>query len=189
LRVPWYGDGTRSVPATYGPDDAALLSQVHQGIANCETAGDGFPVDGRRYLFSTLQPDAGSAGALRLTAAHRNVVNAALFLIVAIIGLALTPRPAGTRISWLAGLIVAIVLVAVFAPTLAEALLAPPLYLAIGLVLLVWIARCLAWFMPGYVAWQSLRFRSAAAATAVAAAATAAAAPPVDAMPPPSTPP
>jgi hypothetical protein len=189
LRVPSPFHGTRSVPATHGPDDAALASQVRQGIANCETAGDGFPVDGKRYLFSTLQPDAGRAGTLRLTAAHRNVVNAAVFLIVAIVGLALTPRPAGTRLWWLAGLIVAIVLVAVFAPTLAEALLAPPLYLAIGLVLLVWIARCLAWFMPGYVAWQSSRFRSAAAATAVAAAATTAAAPPVDTTPPPPTPP
>ena len=112
---PWTNEnaaGTWNAPASEGPDDAALLSQVRQGIANCQTAGDGFPVDGRRYLFSTLQPDAGSAGALRLTAAHRNVVNAALFLIVAIIGLALTPRPAGTRLWWLAGLIVAIVLVA-----------------------------------------------------------------------------
>lgn len=189
---PWTREnraGTWNVPASEGPDDAVLVAQVRQGIAHCQTAGDGFPVDGKRYLFSTLQPYAGSAGALRLTTAHRNVVNAALFLIVAIVGLVLTPRPAATRLWWLAGLIVAIVLVAVFAPTLAEAVLTLPLYSAIGLVLLVWIARSLAWFMPGFVAWQSSRFRSAAAATAVAAAATAATASPVDATPPPSSPP
>src|SRR5207249_5636253 len=80
---PWTNEnvaGTWYATAFEGPHDAALLSQVRQGIANCQAAGDGFPVDGRRYLFSTLQPEAGSAGALRLTTAHRNAVNAALFL-------------------------------------------------------------------------------------------------------------
>ena len=47
-----------------------------------------------------------------------------------------TPRPAGERLWFLAGLIVVIVLIAVFTPTLAQAVLGAPLYWAIGLVLM-----------------------------------------------------
>jgi hypothetical protein len=176
-------DGTRNVPATVN-DDSSLLQQVRQGISNCDTAGEGFPIDGRRHLFSTLRPETGLAGALRLTAVHRNVVSAAVFLVVAIIGLVLTPRPAATRLWWLAGLIVAMVLVAVFTPTLAEAVLGPPLWLAMGLVLVVWAARCLAWWIPGCVTYCSSQFRQAAAATAVAAAATTSTPPPPESTQP-----
>lgn len=171
-----------------GPDDATLLQRVRQQINNCNTAGNDFPVDGTRHLFSTLRPETGPAGALRLTVAHRNIVNAAVFLMVAIVGLVLTPRPAGTRLWWLAGLVIAVVLIAVFAPDLAAAVLATPLYLAIGLVLVVWTVRCLAWGIPGCLTYCSSRFRSAAAATAVAAATTASTPPPPDSPPdlPPS---
>jgi hypothetical protein len=160
-----------------------LLAQVRQGIGNCDTAGDDFPVDGTRHLFSTLRPEPGDGGALRLTALHRHIVNAAVFLIVAMVGLVLAAYPAGTRLWWLAALIVAVVLAAVFAPTLAQALLDLPLYLAIALVLIVWSARGLAWFIPGCVTYCSSSFRKAATATAVAAAATTAAPASVPAAP------
>lgn len=190
VRGPWTDEsktaGARRVP-TSDPDDNTLLRQVRQQINNCSTAGDDFPVDGSRHLFSTLRPETGAAGALRLTVAHRNIVNAAVFLIVAIVGLVLTPRPVGTRLWWFAGFVIAIVLIAVFTPEFAAAVLATPLCLAIGLVLIVWTVRCLAWGIPGCVAYCSSQFRSAAAATAVAAAATASTPPPPDS--PTSSPP
>jgi hypothetical protein len=154
------------------PDDESLLYELRQGIVNCENAGSSFPLDGERHLFSTLRPAPGDAGALRLTAVHRNGVNAFVFLLVAAVGLVLTPWPAGTRLWWLAGLVVAIVLLAVFMPTLAQAVLGWPLYLAIGLVLIVWTVRCLAWFGPGCMAWCSTRLTRAATAATFAAAAT-----------------
>jgi hypothetical protein len=171
LDQPWRGAG---------PDDRTLLAQVRQGIAACDTAGDGFPVDGRRFLYSTLQPPAGAAGALRLTTLHRNVLSAVVFLLVAIMGVALTPRSVGMRLWWLAGLIVALVLIAVFAPALVRSVLAPPLYLAIGLVLAIWLAQWLAWFVPGCTSYCTARFSKAVVATAVAAAATTASPPPAD---------
>jgi hypothetical protein len=159
-----------------GPDDDTILHQLRSGIVNCELAGEGFPLDGDRYLFSALRPAPAPDGSLRLTAVHRYGVYAAVFLLVAITGLILTPRPAGTRLWWLAGLIVLIVLIAVFAPTLTQAILGWPLYLAIGLVLLVWLVRCLAWCVPGCVDCCSSYFKRAAtaatAATVVAATAS-----------------
>lgn len=158
-----------------GPSDETILSQLRAGIANCEMAGEGFPLDGERYLFSALRPAPAPAGSLRLTAMHRNAVYAGVFLLVAITGLVLTPRPAGVRLWWLAGLIVLIVLIAVFAPTLTQAVLGWPLYLAIGLVLVVWIARYLAWCIPGCVNCCGAYFTRAATAATVAAATTASA--------------
>jgi hypothetical protein len=164
-----------------GPDDATILNQLRSGIGGCESAGEGFPVDGERYLFSALQPASAPAGSLKLTALHRNAVHVGVFLLVAVIGLVLTPQPAGVRLWWLAGLIVAMVLVAVFSPTLAQAVLAAPLYWAIALVLVVWLVRFLVWFIPGCVAWMSDSLRRAATAAAVAAVA----ATPAAATPPP----
>jgi hypothetical protein len=158
------------------------LNRLRQGIENCNSVGEGFPVDGERYLFSALQPAPAPAGSLKLTSLHRNAVHIGVFLLVAAIGLVLTPRPAGERLWFLAGLIVVIVLVAVFAPTLAQAVLGPPLYWAIGLVLVVWTIRCLVWCVPNCVACCSAYFQRAATAATVAAAATA---PPVSATPPP----
>jgi hypothetical protein len=167
-RTFWLHDGELSEAAAAAPpDDRALLEQVRRGIASCETAGDAFPVDGRRYLFSTLRPPEGAAGALHLTTAHRNVVNAGVFLLVAIAGIVLTPRSVGARLWWLAALVVAIVLVAVFLPTLARALLGWPLALAMLLVLLIWSVRCLAWLVPGCLEWCAALFRRATTAVVV----------------------
>jgi hypothetical protein len=167
-----------------GPDDATILHQLRSGIGGCNSAGEGFPVDGERYLFSALRPAPAPEGSLKLTSLHRNAVFAGVFLLVAAIGLALTPRPAGERLWFLAGLVVAIVLIAVFWPTLAQAVLGWPLYLAIGLVLVVWTVRCLAWCLPGCVNCCSNYFAKAATAATVAAAATT----PAASAPPPPTP-
>lgn len=184
---PWT-DESRLVPfrtrPVSGTDDLTLLQQIRQGISNSNSAGDDFPVDGTRHLFSTLRPKGGAAGALRLTVAHRHLVSTAIFLVVAIVGIILTPYAVGTRLWWLAGLVAALVFVAVFLPDFAAAVLATPLYLAVGLVLVVWTVRCLAWAIPDCLAYCSARVRSAAAASAVAAAATVNASPPPDPQPP-----
>jgi hypothetical protein len=156
------------------PSDQQLLDQVRAGVAVKGDVGSGFPLDGSRHLFSALRPAAGPAGALRLTTAHRNVVHVLTFLIVAFTGLALTFRSVGERLWGLAALVVALVFIAVFAPTLARALVTPTLWAAIGLVLLVWVVRCLAWAVPKIAVWINSRpARAAVAAGAVAAAASA----------------
>jgi hypothetical protein len=174
------------------PDDATILNQLRSGIDGCGAAGDSFPTDGRRYLFSTLRPEPAPAGTLRLSALDRNVVNAGIFLIVAAVGLVLTARPIGVRLWWLAGLVVALVLAAAFAPTLAHALLGDALVYALALVLMVWLVRAMAWAMPRFGAWFADRPARAAAAAAaagvVAAAATTGTPPAVEGPPPPPSP-
>jgi hypothetical protein len=151
-------------------DDATLLHRLREGIGGCESAGGSFAADGQRHLFSSLRPEPGPAGALSLVTMHENAVHVGIFLIVAIAGLALTPQPIGVRLWWLAGLVILLVLAAVFAPTLAAALLGDALKWALGLVLLVWLVRFLAWAIPRLSVWlQTRQPRAATPAPAVAA--------------------
>jgi hypothetical protein len=151
------------------PSDEELLSRLREGLASCAMAGSDFPVDGKRRLYSTLRPESGARGALKLTAVHESTLNATVFLLVAVVGLALTARPLATRLWWMAGLLIGVVLLAVFAPALAEAVLRPPLLLAMGLVLVVWLLRALIALLPrGALAW---RFAPAAGTSPFATAA------------------
>jgi hypothetical protein len=169
------------------PDDNSILQQLRTGIDNCGTAGSTFPTDGRRYLFSTLRPVSGSAGALRLTTLHHHAVNFGVFAIVAVIGLVLAAQPIGVRLWWLAGLVVLLVLAAVFAPAMATALLGDALKWALILVIVVWLVRFLAWALPRWTtdltAWLNTRPARAAAAAAVVAAAATTGTPPPESEP------
>jgi hypothetical protein len=136
------------VAQTYPPDDATILNQLRSGIAGCETAGDLFPIDGQRHLFSALRPEPAPAGDLRLTTIDRKMLNGGLFLLIAVIGVALTPQPIGVRLWWLAGVVVLLVLAAVFAPALARALLGDALWWALALVLFAWLVRFAVWAIP-----------------------------------------
>jgi hypothetical protein len=160
------------------PSDDSILHQLRSGIDNCGTAGSAFPTDGRRYLFSTLRPEPGPAGALALATLHQHAVNFGIFSFVAAMGIVLATQPIGVRLWWLAGLVVVLVLAAVFAPALATALLGDALKWALVVVLLVWLVRFLAWALPQWTTWLNSRLntrpaRAAAAAAVVAAAATA----------------
>ena len=171
-------------PYHSGPQsDDELVNWVREGTGAAGVTMEPFATDGTRHLFSALRPEPATAGALRLIAVHKYVLYSLIFLGVGAVGTALTMRPIGQRLWWLGGLIVAVVLAAVFAPTLASAVLGDVFFASLGLVLLVWLVRFLAWAIPKFIDWLGTRpARAAAVATAAIAAATI---PP----PPPSTPP
>src|SRR5207244_13624793 len=86
---------------------------------NVSQNADTFSTDGKRYLFSSLRPD----GGLTIVSTHRYVLWTLIVLVVAGVGLGLSTQPIGIRLWWLAALIVAVVLSALFAPTFADAVL------------------------------------------------------------------
>jgi hypothetical protein len=158
-----------------GPQtDEQLIAWVREGTSAAGATMEPFATDGIRQLFSALRPEPAAAGALRLVAVHKYVLYSLIVLVVAVAGLVLTVRPIDQRLWWLGGLIVAVVLAAVFAPTFANAVLGDVFFTSLGLVLVVWLVRFLAWAAPKITAWIGTRpARAAAVATAVAAAATA----------------
>lgn len=161
--------------------DAELLNWVQEGIAGGRGV-EVFPTDGTRYLYSSLRPAPGSAGAITLIKTHRYLLWSLIVLAVAGVGIALATRPVGARLWWLAALIVAVVLSALFAPTFAAAVLNSVFYWSLALVLIVWFAQLLAWVLPKAGTWFSSR--AARAAAMAAAVATSPTAPSVPPMPP-----
>lgn len=142
--------------------DAELLNWVREGVANCGDPGESFSVDGRLWLFSAIRPDAGAKGALKLVALHRYALHTIVLIGVAAAGLALAFRPLGERLLGALGLVIFLVLVAVFAPALATAINDWPLYTAGGVVLLAWAGQGALWCGQNCLAW-CCRPRSTAA--------------------------
>jgi hypothetical protein len=168
---PWTAENRESwPPAESSSNDEQLLAQIRESVAGCDTLGRDFRTDGNLYLFSALRPTKDDT--LRLVSMNGTLLQVLIFLGIAVVGVALTARPVGERLWFLAALVVAIVLIAILLPTLARVLMSEMLAAAIGLVLLVWVIRCLVWAVPRVVHWLSTRpVRTAAAASAVAAAA------------------
>jgi hypothetical protein len=169
---PWTPENRDAWPPDDSPrgNDEHLLTQLRQDVAGCDTLGRDFRTDGNLYVFSSLRPTKDDS--LRLVSMNRSGLNVLIFLLVAIVGVLLTARPVGDRLWYLAAMVVAIVLIAVLMPTLHKAIFNTTLWSAIGLLLIVWLVRFLAWALPGLMQWLATRpVRTAAAASAVAAAA------------------
>lgn len=161
------------LPNSTTTDDGYLVNQIKESVSGCNTLGNDFRTAGNLYLFSALRPTKDDS--LRLVSMNRTGLQVLVFLVIAVIGIALTARPLGDRLWYLAAVVVALVLIAVLLPTLSKAIITSSLWAAIALVLLVWLVRFLAWSLPGVVQWIATRpVRTAAAASAVAAAAAAA---------------
>ncbi|QDU31569.1 hypothetical protein ETAA8_67280 [Anatilimnocola aggregata] len=174
LTGPWTAENRAAwPPKQVNSNDEHLLQQIRASVAGCETLGRDFRTDGTLYLFSALRPTKDDS--LRLVNMNNTGLQVLVFALIAIVGILLTSRPLGDRLWYLAALVVGIVLIAVLLPTLARSLTGgPTLYLAIGLVILVWLVRFLVWALPGVVQWIATRpVRTAATASAVAAAAAA----------------
>ena len=134
----WYERLDGSTP---GPDARALVDWVTQGIALQSNPFDSFPTDGRLYVYSTLHPDPFPTGSLRLVAWHQRWLNLAIFGGLAMVGLVFAGRPMKTKVGVLALVVTAAVLVGVFAPTFTMRILDFKLVLAVGLVVLLWLAQ------------------------------------------------
>jgi len=140
-------DWGRKIPAAYHSEHE-LINKLSEGIACQNNLVDGLQTDGRLYVYSTLQPAAGQAGALRLTAFNENGFHALVFVIIAIAGVALISHPAGDRLLALGIYIIGLVLIGVFMPTFSTQLMDGAFWFAMFLVLLMWAVWFLARVRP-----------------------------------------
>jgi hypothetical protein len=130
-------------------DDQALVQWVTQGVSMASNPFDRLPAQGTLFVYSTLRPAPPPEGALRLTTINRNWLNFLIFLVVAAVGLVMIARPLGEKFAAVVGGMIALVLCGVFLPTFAMQILGGTLNLAVGLVLLVWLAAFVFWQTRG----------------------------------------
>jgi hypothetical protein len=129
----WDSQGTRQ-------SDAQLVQWVGEGINLTTSPIDTFPVDGKSLIYSTLRPQPGDAGSLRLSAVSNNLLQGMIFAGVLGLGIAMVRRPAKDRVVAIAILLVALMLVGVFLPTLSTQVLYFGFWLAVFLMAILWFA-------------------------------------------------
>jgi hypothetical protein len=129
-------------------NEQSLLTEVAGDIPGLNLPADDLRTDGRPYLFSALRPLAPPEGTLHVVTMDQNTLSLAILAIVLAGGFVLLPARAPRR--WLAAgfFIVALVFLGVFLPTFSLQVMNAVLAAAIGLVLLMWLVRYVAYTRP-----------------------------------------
>jgi hypothetical protein len=155
---PWSDDEEVSFFERYRYDtlsDDYLLDEIRQTTECSSLVGQDFPVDGQRYLFSTLRPEPGASGALRMTSMKEMFFHTALVIMLSLVGIALCFRNWGARMWWLSMVAVAILMSGIFAPRFAMAVWRTPLFVTISLTVGLWAVQGLMVFTPKVTRWVS----------------------------------
>jgi len=135
----WWRTGIFSFRPVAIRDDESLIAWVTEGM-NLDTAFlRNFETDGDHYLFSTLRPLAPPKGSLRIVALHKDALMVLVAVIVIGAGVLLTPQGFRKRALAVGAAVVALVLLAVFFPTLTRQFTSGWLIAWIIIVLVVWV--------------------------------------------------
>ncbi|MBM4000821.1 MAG: hypothetical protein FJ297_14995 [Planctomycetes bacterium] len=110
--------------------DAEIWQQIGSGIPMAADPLSMFSVQGDRYLFSTLRPEAPPEGALGLNTVERRWMHAAIFAAALLIGLAFLARSITTKLVVAVCVLILVVGGGVFWPTAAANVLDVPFVLA-----------------------------------------------------------
>jgi len=134
----WAVRGFSSWPRANQPQ-TSLYAWVTQGLPVPPDSLASFATDGRHLLFSTLRPPAGRAGALRVSALRDLLFQALVILVGVGIGLWLVPARFARRALVIGVAAVVLLLLAVFLPSLARAMVSNAAVVAAMIVLIIWV--------------------------------------------------
>jgi hypothetical protein len=135
--IVWVLRGFTSWPRA-AKDPNWLLNWVSEDVPGDHSAMSGFATDGRHVLYSTLRPEEGVAGALRLSALHQGWIQGLLLSGIVGVGLLLLPAGAVRRLLCIGLGVVTLTAVAVFMPSLARAVVNNATAGAVFAVLVIW---------------------------------------------------
>ncbi len=116
----------------------SLLAWIAEGVNMDQETLQNFTTDGRHLLFSAVRPLGGADSALRITIASERGLKAVLLILVLALGLALLPARYPARAIAVGNIIVLVVLMSVFLPTLARAVVNNGTVAAVAVVLVIW---------------------------------------------------
>jgi hypothetical protein len=146
-------------PSTISAGSEQLLQWVGEGVNVPRDTIANFPVDGTRYVFSSLRPGASAEDALLLRMMNASWLRACLFLAVAVLGLSLIPARSAVKALYVGATVAALLLLAVFSPTLAFQIFNAVFVAAWVVVAVLWIIWTMLWWtrhrqaaLPGHEA-------------------------------------
>ncbi len=119
-------------------DSGWLLPWVTRGVDVDQAVLQDFATDGRRLLFSTLRPEPGQAGALRVVAVDGTLYKGVAIVVLLALGLLLAPMRFGRKVLAVGLLLAAVVLGGVFLPSAARATVSTATVAACCVVLIIW---------------------------------------------------
>lgn len=127
--------------------DSQLVGWVTEGIAMASSPTSDFQTQGLLYTFSTAQPPAGDASALGLTSISKDMLDAAIFLLITVPGVILVTQSMSVRLFAVGIVLFGLVFSSIFLPSLSLQLFDSVLFLAIFLVIAVWgLMGMMRWF-------------------------------------------
>lgn len=144
--VGWFGPWAeewewRDTAFTWVPEnmrtDEATEAWVTEGIAL--SASPPFQRDGTMFSFSALKPETPPAGSLRLMTVSKNFLSSSVLILLAVVALALLRSKLKLKIIAIATVCLAMVLIGVFAPTLAAHLFSMPIVAGLSTAVIVWL--------------------------------------------------
>ena len=129
-------------------NDTHLVAWVREGVNVQGNPAETFPTAGQLYAFSTLRPAAPPDGSLKLFLRDGRWLHAIVLGLVVLWGLGLVTARLANRALAVGVLLVALVLLGAFAPTLAFQILDGMLAAALVVVLIVWAVFYVVWTRP-----------------------------------------
>jgi hypothetical protein len=118
--------------------DREIYSELTEGVSISGDPVGSFGVQGDRFLFSTLRPEAPPRGALRVNTLDNRWLNFTIIVVAIAIGFGLIGRPIPHKLLVVGLIVILLVIGGVFWPTAAMEIIDGKLVLAGILVVLVW---------------------------------------------------
>lgn len=118
--------------------DNELSDWITEGIT--VVTSPPFQRDGLLYLFSALQPQPPPEGSLGIVSINNKLLAGLVFFAMAGLALGLMRSPLKTKVIALAALLIAIVVLGVLAPSLAQQLMSLPTFAGLAIVIIAWTA-------------------------------------------------
>jgi drug/metabolite transporter superfamily protein YnfA len=135
----WWRTGIFSLAPRGIHGDEELIRWVSEGMSIDTGFLRNFETDGTHYLFSTLRPLAPPKGSLRVVTIHETVLTVLVAVMILGVGLVLTPARAEKKAVAVGAGVVALVLLAVFFPTLSRQIASGWVAAWVFIVLVVWV--------------------------------------------------
>ncbi|MFO0868072.1 MAG: hypothetical protein U0935_03920 [Pirellulales bacterium] len=147
----WLGDWTEeftwqwslgTVPQPVArQEDSAYLERLTRDVQLERPIGDDFPLDGTRYVFSTLRPDPAPDGSLSLVTLKRLWLRVLVLLIVGVLGVIGWRKSWTERLVILAAVLGSLVLSGTVLATLTRQVADGMLLAGLAVMLLIWAGR------------------------------------------------